>query len=89
MYIISKLHVLENKVEILENFDDLKNSISYLYSMLGNKDTNNLIILDKVNDEEYIKEYKITVGTVYGKTKDLLYIYQIIKHDKSKSPKKA
>ena len=79
MFICTKLDVENNKVEILKTLNDKKDAVAYLYEHLDQKDNEELVILDKKDTQDFVKQYKRVKGWIFNE-KILKYVYQIVEH---------
>lgn len=83
MYIITKLDVNKNIVQLLDRkqYNDKKQALTKIFSDL-NKQKEKAYI-NKIQNNQYIEVYKINSGLLYD-TKYLSHIFQILEIDNNR-----
>lgn len=80
MYIITKLNVKTNMVELVnqKQYKDKENALTEIFNNI-NTQTEKAYI-NKIKNEQYIEVYMLKQGVIYN-SKELSHIYQILEID--------
>lgn len=78
MYVISKLDIKNQIVTLEGSYKNSRLALTALFELINHQDEYSYV--NKINSHQYIRVYKIIKGYLYN-TKELHYIYQLLKVD--------
>ena len=79
-YIISKECVDKNETSIMGAFNTVEESLRAIFEHIDiAKNQSNVCYIRKVKSSQYIEVYEVTKGYIYGSSKTLRFVYQILR----------
>lgn len=80
MYIITRIEIITNEVKIIEVFSSEIEAINHLHKCVSELSEDETLDIQIINQSR-IEIFKRVVGWIWGRYKDLEYVYQLSVHE--------